>query len=170
MSVEIGIEVYGLKEAIKSLNSVEPGLRNEITRDYRRLAKPVIQDAKRLIPNVAPLSGMERNWTSKSGKQLMPWLADHKQPLKASINTRKISEFRGMVRNVGTFVIRWGGPLPVMFDSSTNGKLGRSLTQEYGKASRVMWPALEKNQTQVMTELTTLVEKVMDKVNRNVVM
>ncbi len=32
------IEVYGLKDAIKQLNSVEPGLRNQIAKDFRNVA------------------------------------------------------------------------------------------------------------------------------------
>jgi hypothetical protein len=65
--------VYGIKDAIKQLNSVEPGLRTQITRDYRRIAKPVIEDARRMVPTSVPLSGMNRNWTTASGFKILPW-------------------------------------------------------------------------------------------------
>ena len=32
------VEIYGLKDAIKKLNSVEPGLRNQIAKDFRNVA------------------------------------------------------------------------------------------------------------------------------------
>ena len=62
------VEIYGLKDAIKKLNSVEPGLRNQIAKDFRNVAKPVINDALALVPNTVPLSGMGRKWTQKKSR------------------------------------------------------------------------------------------------------
>ena len=169
MTVDINSPVYGIKDAIKQLNSIEPGLRNQITVDYRRIAKPVIQDAKAMIPQQVPISGMARKWNPRSGYDLLPWEVTHKQILKAQINTKNIREFGGRKSNVGTFVIRWSGPNAVLFDTSTNGRLGSALTAKYGSASRVLWPAYQKNRSTVVIEMVKLVETVMDKVNRNVV-
>jgi hypothetical protein len=55
MSVDLSVPVYGLKDAIKQLNSVEPGLRTQITRDYRRIAKPVIDDAQSHGADLGPV-------------------------------------------------------------------------------------------------------------------
>ena len=169
MSVDLSIPVYGLKDAIKQLNSVEPGLRTQITRDYRRIAKPVIDDARRMVPTSVPLSGMNRNWTTTSGFKIFPWEVGHKQPISAKINTRKITEYAGFKRNVGTFNIRYSGPVPQLFDMTRRGSLGAALTAKYGAASRIMWPAYEKNSSTVLVEMAALVERVIEKVNRKVV-
>jgi hypothetical protein len=169
MTVDINSPIYGLKEAVKQLNSIEPGLKTQITRDYRRVAKPVIEDAKSMIPQQVPLSGMARNWSTNSGYKMFPWVVGHSQKISAKINTRKITEFAGMKRNVGTFTIRYGGGLPVLFDMAENGSLGAQLRAKYGQRSRVMWPAYEKNRMNVEIEMGKIVETVMDKVNRNVV-
>ena len=122
------IEVYGLKEAIKQLNSVEPGLRNQIAKDFRSVAKPVINDALALIPGTVPLSGMGRNWTTKSGFKMLPWEAGRKQKISAKINTKKVSEFRGQIRNVGVFNIVYSGSTGTLFDMAASGRLGSALS------------------------------------------
>jgi hypothetical protein len=163
------IEVYGLKEAIKQLNSVEPGLRNQIAKDFRSVAKPVINDALALIPGTVPLSGMGRNWTTKSGFKMLPWEAGRKQKISAKINTKKVSEFRGQIRNVGVFNIVYSGSTGTLFDMAASGRLGAALSARYGNRSRVMWKAMEKNNETVESEMRRIVETVMDKVDRNVV-
>ena len=163
------IEVYGLKEAIKQLNSVEPGLRNEIAKDFRNVAKPVINDALALIPGTIPLSGMGRNWTTKSGFKMLPWEAGRKQKISAKINTKKVSEFRGQIRNVGVFNIVYSGSTGTLFDMAASGRLGAALSARYGNRSRVMWKAMEKNNETVESEMRRIVETVMEKVDRNVV-
>ena len=163
------IEVYGLKDAIKKLNSVEPGLRNEIAIDFRNVAKPVINDALALIPGTVPLSGMGRNWTTKSGFKMLPWEAGRKQKISAKINTKKVSEFRGQIRNVGVFNIVYSGSTGTLFDMAASGRLGAALSARYGNRSRVMWKAMEKNNETVESEMRRIVETVMDKVDRNVV-
>ena len=163
------IEVYGLKEAIKQLNSVEPGLRNEIAKDFRSVAKPVINDALALIPGTVPLSGMGRNWTTKSGFKMLPWEAGRKQKISAKINTKQVSEFRGQIRNVGVFNIVYSGSTGTLFDMAASGRLGAALSARYGNRSRVMWKAMEKNNETVESEMRRIVETVMDKVDRNVV-
>jgi hypothetical protein len=163
------IEVYGLKEAIKQLNSVEPGLRNQIAKDFRSVAKPVINDALALIPGTVPLSGMGRNWTTKSGFKMLPWEAGRKQKISAKINTKKVSEFRGQIRNVGVFNIVYSGSTGTLFDMAASGRLGAALSARYGNRSRVMWKAMEKNNDTVESEMRRIVETVMEKVDRNVV-
>jgi hypothetical protein len=49
------------------------------------------------------------------------------------------------------------------------GLLGAALTAKYGAASRIMWPAYEKNSSTVLVEMAALVERVIEKVNRKVV-
>jgi hypothetical protein len=163
------VEIYGLKEAIKKLNSIEPGLRNQIAKDFRSVAKPVINDALALIPGTVPLSGMSRNWTTQSGFKMLPWEAGRKQKISAKINTKKVTEFRGQIRNVGVFNIIYSGSTGTLFDMAASGRLGSALSARYGSRSRVMWRAMEKNNDTVESEMRRIVETVMDKVDRNVI-
>jgi hypothetical protein len=164
--VNTTIEIAGLKDALKTLNKIDKKLRVEITREYRSIVKPVITDANSLIPTGVPLSGMSRNWTTKSGFQMLPWQPGHKQKIAAKINTRAIKEYAGRTTNVGTFSIVYTSATGTMFDMSSQGRLGAALTARYGGRSRVMWKAWERNESTVNAEMEKLVKHVMDLTNR----
>ena len=71
----IGIEpikVFGLKEALKEINSVNPKLRREITTTYKQIMAATVKDVQSKIPNNPPMSGFAGKWT-KSGIDLLPW-------------------------------------------------------------------------------------------------
>jgi len=164
--VSAKIEVVGLKDALKTLNKIDKSLRREITKDYKRIVKPVIDDANALVPSSVPLSGMSRNWKTRSGFQMLPWIPGMKQKIAAKINTRAVKEYQGNTTNVGTFSIQWKGATGTMFDTSMAGSLGRALTARYGSRSRVMWKAYEQRQTDVMSEMEQFVKRVMEEANR----
>jgi hypothetical protein len=165
-SVSTKVEIVGLKDALKTLNKIDKSLRREITKDYKKIVQPVIDDANKLVPSNAPLSGMARNWSTKSGFKMLPWIPGMKQKIAAKINTRNIKEYNGNKSNVGTFLIQWQGATGTMFDTSMDGPLGRALTARYGRSSRVMWKAYEQRQGDVMSEMEQLVKRVMDEANR----
>ena len=165
-SVSTKVEIVGLKDALKTLNKIDKSLRREITKDYKKIVQPVIDDANKLVPSNAPLSGMARNWSTKSGFKMLPWVPGFKQKIAAKINTRNIKEYNGNKSNVGTFLIQWQGATGTMFDTSMDGPLGRALTARYGRSSRVMWKAYEQRQSDVMSEMEQLVKRVMDEANR----
>jgi hypothetical protein len=164
--VSAKIEVVGLKEALKTLNKIDKSLRREITKDYKKIVQPVIDDANKLVPSRVPLSGMARNWSTRSGFKMLPWIPGMKQKIAAKINTRNIKEYGGNKSNVGTFVIQWQGATGTMFDTSMEGALGRELSERYGDRSRVMWKAYEQRENDVMSEMEQLVKRVMSEANR----
>jgi hypothetical protein len=93
--VSAKVEVVGLKDALKTLNKLDKSLRREITKDYKKIVQPVIDDANKLVPTGAPLSGMTRNWQTRSGFLMLPWIPGYKQKIIAKINTRAIREYGG---------------------------------------------------------------------------
>jgi len=168
MSVEIApIEVVGLKDALKELNNIDKRLRRQITKDFVQIMQPVLDDAKTRIPNEAPLSGMARPWV-KNGKQLMLWQPKLvERNLKAFTSVKKIRETPvGFKQNLGVFGLRWAGVQATLFDQARNGNLGRSLSQEFGQASRVVYRAYEKAGDDVQHQVKLLVQKVMHAVNK----
>ena len=166
-TVTSNIEVVGLKEALKTLNKIDKSLRREITKDYKKIVQPVIDDAKNLVPSKAPLSGMARAYKYRSGFQVLPWSEGYNQKIIAKINTRNIKETSaGDKVNVGTFMIQWQGATGTLYDTTMAGALGKALTARYGPRSRVMWKAYEQRQNDVMSEMEQLVKRVMDEANR----
>jgi hypothetical protein len=68
MTTNTTIEIQGLKEAIRSLNKVEPGLRKQFVQDATFIAQPAIDEVRRGYQR-AYLSGMARNWTQNGSKK-----------------------------------------------------------------------------------------------------
>jgi len=68
MSADTTIQVVGVRDAIRSLNKIEPGLRKQFTADANRIAAPAIQEVQRGYQREY-LSGMARNWSQGSSKK-----------------------------------------------------------------------------------------------------
>jgi hypothetical protein len=68
MTTNTSIEVVGVRDAIRSLNKVEPGLRKQFTADATRIAQPAIQEVQAGYQREY-LSGMARNWTQGGSKK-----------------------------------------------------------------------------------------------------
>ena len=163
MTATASIEVVGLKEALAELNKIDKKLRRSITTDFKQIVDPVLIEARRNIPDDAPLSGMARSWTGKSGAELMHWETQKvNKNLKAFTSGKKIREAPGgFKQNLATFGIRWGGPQATLFDMARKGKLSQSLQAKYGSPSRVIWRAYEAQSSEVDNQIRELVNKVM---------
>jgi hypothetical protein len=194
---ETRIEIYGVKEALKELNKIAPTLRRQITKDYKKVVAPVIKDAQSIVPTLAPMTGMEGGWKTKSGYEMLPasgWTGIKARTMySARINTRRVKEFRGNLENVGTFSITFKGLINTVFDIAgrkssgtvnqfsrvgSHGKLVGTvggpqmiavLNSRYNRGSRTLWPSFERNRNEVEKQMTQIVEDVMKQVGRNLV-
>lgn len=197
-TVDTRIEIYGIKNALKELNKIAPTLRRQITKDYKQIVAGVIKDAQSIVPTIAPMTGMDKGWQTASGYEMLPdggWNGVKMQKsYVAKISTRRVKEFRGTKENVGTFRIVLTGLVNTVFDiagrkssgtvkqRSRMGKHGKVvgtvggpqmiavLNSRYMRGSRTVWPSYQKNEAQVIDEMTKLVEQVMASVDRNLVM
>jgi len=168
MTVSTKLEVYGVKDALKELQKTDKGLRKEINESAKAIAQPVTSAAKSNYP-IKYLSGMARPWSFK-GRQLFPY--DQKKAVKGVVLKIDTSK-----RNQGLIVIIQKDPAAAIIDMAGKkggtGARGASmiagLTLHFGQPSRVMWPAYERNAHLVDKEFRDLVERVMDKVGRNLV-
>lgn len=169
------LEVVGLKEALREINEINPKLRRDITKDFKKILQPVVTDVKGRVPKQPPLSGWGRTWKTPSGFQMLPWdstLAN--KYVDAKVSGKKPKEFAGIVRDLAVLVIRWRGAVNTMWDLSADGQtpqgdtMIRALNSRYGTASRAMWPAWENRGDQVEKEIEDTVVRVMAYVNRRI--
>jgi hypothetical protein len=170
------MEVVGLKEALRELNQLNPKLRRDITKDYRKIVAPVIKTAKAKVPQQAPLSGWERNWTTKSGHRMTPWNGARGDDfVKAKVSGKKPREWAGRTTNLAVFSVAWSGAINTLFDLAGRKGMGetergavmiRALEARYGKGSRVLWPAYEMHRDEVERMTAVIVAVVLREVNR----
>jgi len=166
MSVELRTEVAGVKDAIRVLSQFDRKARNQLTRDFKQITAPVVDEAKHNVPVAPPLSGMGRKWISKkSGVQLLPWdgVVAVKY-IKAKVSSRRPREYNGVVQGLAAFTIVWAGGINTLYDMAGRRKtsaLADSLNKKIGPASRVMWPAVDTKYPEVEGEMKQLVDDLM---------
>ena len=163
------IEVLGLKEALKELNTMDKKLRRQITTDFKKIVQPVLGKAESMLPNNAPLSGMSRSWIGKSGADIMSWNDERvRRNIKAFTSGKKVRDAPGGFRqNLGVFGIKWLGPQATALDMLANGVMADNLTDRFGPPSRIIYKAYESASEQVQQQVKDLVNKVMEQTNNN---
>jgi hypothetical protein len=161
------IEVVGLKEALKELNTMDKKLRREITRDFKKIVQPVLGQAEKMLPNDAPLSGMARSWQGKSGADIMSWNdARVRRNIKAFTSGKKVRDAPGgFKQNLGVFGIKWLGPQATALDMLAKGVMADNLTERFGPPSRIIYKAYDSASDEVQQQVKDLVNKVMKLTN-----
>ena len=150
MSTKVGIEVTGVKEALRELNSIDKSARRQLTRDYREIVQPLVKDAERYIPDKAPMSGWERNWFPRGGTEPVlplgssaprepkspgPHWQQYKQArrrysnwmrwqaqMRAYVSGKRPQSVGGYTRNLSAFGVQWLSPTSVLFDTASQSK------------------------------------------------
>lgn len=167
MSTQITLEIEGIKEALRDINKVDPALRRQITKEYKEIVAPVINDARQRNPQEPPLSGFVRKWTTKSGLEMFPW--DPKKSdrgIAAGTSGKKPKLYNGMTQNLAAFFIRWKGPQSTLFEMATRGNLGGNLDAKHGLPGRIIWKSWDAHEDEVMRKVESLVVEVMDRADR----
>jgi len=161
------IEVAGLKESLKVLQTYNKSLRRQITKDFNYIVNDAVQQIRIEVPEDPPISGWGRNWTTKSGYKMLPWRGNLAvNAIKPFSSGKKPKEFQGITRNLAVFGVRWRAPHATLFDMSRRAKTpqGRNmvagLNRKFGDASRIMWPTFTKYEEEITEKMRDLVQRV----------
>ena len=176
-----GVQVFGIKEDLKTLNKLAPDLRRQITKDYRALMQPTISDARNNLPagiGQTVMRGFGRKW-----RHIFPWdKAVANRNITVKIDTRRARK-RNMDKGaqyetLSAFLIQQKNPAGIVFDiagrggksTSTqkrkgvtydwNNTLIENMDRVFGKASRSMWPAVENNTDNIESAIRNITEDV----------
>ena len=181
MSISTNVEVTGVKEALRELNSIDKRARRQITTRFRQIMDPAVKDAQSLLPTAAPLTGWGRFWNPQEGLQrgqtassVLPWSTANRRQVQAFVSGSRPKEIGGVTRGLAAFGMRWQGPQAALFDMAQDSKTPQSaqmvaaLNRKFGSPSRVMWKAWERADDDVERQIAELVEDVMRAVGRRV--
>lgn len=152
MAVSTDIQVVGIKDALRELNSIDKKARRDLTKRYKEVVQPVLDEIVKRFPEKEPLSGFARSWdpskkrgASKSlarrdawaaveqqekidsgANRILPWDAQRKQ-VKAGVSGKRPRRHKtaGYMSHLATFFIRWEGPGARLFDISGRGSFGQ---------------------------------------------
>ena len=160
MTTNTTIEITGLKEAIRSLNKVEPGLRKQFVQDATRIAQPAITEVQRGYTQV-PLSGMARKW-QQNNKKIFPFSvarAISGVKLKVDASREAVSLIYITQTNVAAAVFEAAG-------RANQNRLGDSLGQLRPNHTRVLGPAVFRKRGEIERELLRATNEVKARVER----
>ena len=147
MTTNTSIQVVGVRDAIRSLNKVEPGLRKQFVQDANLIAQPAIQEVQRGYTKV-PLSGMARKW-EKDNKKIFPFSvarAVSGVKLKVDASREATSLIYITQTNVAAAVFEAAG-------RTNPNSLGDSLGQLKPGHTRVLGPAVFRKRREIEREI-----------------
>lgn len=160
MTPDTSIQVIGLKDALAQLKRVEPQIRKELTRSIKGDAAPLVNAARELVPFGAPLSGM------RTGK--FAWSAK----ARSGIGIKMGGRARGNEYTI--LSLRQNNGVGQIFDMA--GKAGgrskrgqafiENLTARYGRPSRSMWPAAERQLPAVADAVQATISDALKEINQ----
>jgi hypothetical protein len=162
MPYKAHMELVGIRETIRALNKVEPGLRKQFVNEARRIAEPAIQRVQAQYTEV-PLSGMKRVWVEeKSGRKIYPfYVLKAKRGVQLKVDTgREAKSIITIVQNdPGTAIFETAG-------RKTNNSLGRSLGYVGPGRTRIIGPAVYRSRHLIEREMATAIDKAMKRVQK----
>lgn len=172
MPVNVATEIAGVKQTLRELSQLDKKAAYALRKEARTIMQPIVIEAQRNIPEEA-LTGMNRTWVSpKTGAQLFPWNGGVARTyVKAKTSTKKPYEFQGVTRDLAVFYISWAGGVNMLFDMAgrkNQSVLAANLTGKFGPPSRIMYPAAEKEGTQVEEEMARVIDELVRLTNQRV--
>lgn len=187
--LEINVEIYGIKQALKELNKVAPVMRRQITKDAKREFKGPLDQLSDKLPSGPPLRGMNAKWrqgafgprAGRQGRQLLPteWSKVPKGAVK--IDTRGARRRNRMTgaeyESLSVFSFVWGNPIANVLEFAGTGKKpykGRSLGQSDNfikqlaaktgvpvKKAKFVWHGVDSDSS-IRREIEQSMERVLD--------
>ena len=193
MKVNASVDVYGVQAALKELNDIDRKIRRQVTKDIKSVGNQIVQEARQMVQTQsrsdgAPLSGMRRGSLIR-GREAAWNVSEVQGGFNVRVGVRASRE-RYVDFNQGGYtrqVVYGAKPYQLMviqqksfagaiYDHAGAGISGirntafiANLNKEVGDAPRVIDKAVENNRPGVTAELLSIVGKVMEQTNRNLV-
>lgn len=177
-AIETQLEMVGVKEALRALNSIDKKARRQVTKDYAQIVSSVVQEARNSTPNdPAPLSGMKYSWKARRVAPIFPWHgAKSDRAIKPFVSGKKPRQYNAYVSDLAAFGIKWTSADALAVEFSGKGpvptqkgkEMVAELNKKYGTPGRFLWKAYERHAETVLAETEKLIRKVMKQVQKEI--
>ena len=176
-AIETQLQMVGLKEALRALNSIDKKARRQVTKDYAQIVSSVVQEARSSTPSEPPLSGMAYSWKARKVSPIFPWNnAKSDRAIKPFVSGKKPRQYNAYVSDLAAFGIKWTSADALAVEMSGSGpvptqkgkEMVRALNQRYGTPGRFLWKAYERHAETVLAETEKLIRKVMKQVQKEI--
>lgn len=162
------ISLVGAKEAVRSLNKLEPGLRKQFTAEAQTIAEPVFEEARRRYAyfnwGVSRLQNVAYRWNgpATNGRSVFPF-----QLSKANKGLR--IRIEGDRRQLAVIVLEQRDPGAAILESAgrtTKNALGDNLGPLRPGHTRVLGPSLFSKREQVIERFQKEILQFVARVNK----
>jgi hypothetical protein len=176
VSLGIDLKPTGLKEALRTINSINPKLRKAYGKQIRELGKVVVDAITPLVPSSSPTRGMDGPW--RTG-----WKNGQTKNIVVKTNTRKARkrniEKGAQYETIGTITVGTKGAALAIADMAGKaGNRGRGgprarpnfagvLNDKIGRGpSRMVWAGGEKAIPDFQKALEPVIKEVIFEANK----
>jgi hypothetical protein len=176
VSLGIDLKPTGLKEALRTINSIDPKLRRAYGKQIRDLGKVVVDAITPLVPSSSPTRGMDGPW--RTG-----WKNGQTRNIVVKTNTRKARRRNiqkgAQYETIGTITVGTKGAALAIADmAGKSGNRGRSgprarpnfagvLNSSLGRGpSRMVWAGGEKAIPDFQKALEPVIKEVIFEANK----
>lgn len=160
MAFSTDLQLVGVRDTIRSLNKVEPGLRKQFVADARQIAQPAIAKVQSEYVKV-PLSGMESKWT-QGGRRLFPFSVAKARSgvqLKVDTDRRAKATISIIQRNQAAAIFETAG-------RKNRNRLGDSLGYLAPGRTRILGKAVYRSRSLIEREMLQAIQRVSRRVQR----
>jgi len=174
VSATANLETYGLQQALKNLQKVDPAARRALLKDMKQAAAPLVDTINGRIPATPPLRGF-----AHAGRTGWP----NRKKVQISLNTKKprqrasqpgfeqIAVVRVVTKGATVAITdmagRAGGSVSRAEMSRRRPNFANALNSALGSASRFMWRDVELLQRQAESALKPIIDQVMANAQRD---
>jgi hypothetical protein len=159
------VKFVGVKDALKTLRTVEPEIYKQLRKDIRQISSPAVVNIRTTAPTVAPLSGMNNNGrTGYSGVAVSIAITPGQRSRALGSTTANLVAIKATGRNKQAgFNIA---------DMAGRGSAGRTPSGQamirnlQGRASRFVYPAIESKLPAIRAAVADSIEKATLTINR----
>lgn len=168
MTATIKTDLVGVRQAVASLNKIEPGLRKQFAAELNQIAAPAINEAKARYASAGlPLTGMAKTW-SFSYRTLFPYdPSKAAKGVKVKLDTRRnaTSVINIVQTDVAANIFETAG-------RKTNSTFSDNLSTIFGTLprkgrTRIFGPSVYSRIREVTKEIERATLQVINRVNRD---
>jgi hypothetical protein len=162
MSAGISIKIENVPATLRALNKIDPDLRKKVPAEIKSYAQPIVADAKAALPSSAPMSGWNRGrfkYSASKARSGIRLQFKGTRPRNAPADAWPVLRVKST--NAAAAVFDIAGRKST--GKTTSGsRMIRQLNSTGGRASRTIWPAVEKHVKEVEHGIEEIFKKYAD--------
>ena len=168
MAADVRLDTYGLQDAMKKMQKLNPAMRRTLLKDTKAAAKPLVDAINARVPQSPPLSGMaHRGRTGWAGVKKVQISLNTRKPKTGSITAgaEQIAVVRVVTKGAPVAITdmagKAGGTKSRREPKYRRPNFASALDSRIGTPSRYMWKDVESMAADAERALQPIIQQFM---------